>query len=66
MATERRTEAEIRQEIATERDQLASAVADLRVGVDAKRRVAATVGGVVAAGLATAVALRLVRRLRRT
>ena len=38
MQGDRRTEEEIRSEIATERQQLADALADLRKGVAAKRR----------------------------
>ena len=65
MAAERRTQEQILSEIAAERAQLADALTDLRTGIDAKRRPAAVVGGVLAAGLATAAALRVVRRLRR-
>jgi hypothetical protein len=64
MAGDRRTEAEIRQDIASERDGLASALADLRQGVDEKRKVAAVVGGTLTAALATVAALRLGRRFR--
>lgn len=64
MAGKARTEAAIRGEIASEREQLAAALADLRHGVDEKRKLAAVVGGALAAGLATAAAVRLVRRFR--
>jgi signal transduction histidine kinase len=62
--TDRRTEEEIRREITTEREHLREALADLRAGVDAKRRPAALVGGALAAGLAAAVVARMTRRLR--
>lgn len=64
MPSDGRTEEEIRREIASEREQLAEALADLRVGLGAKRRVAAAVAGTVAVGLAALTGLRLVRRLR--
>jgi hypothetical protein len=61
---DRRTEEEIRSEIATEREQLAEALADLRGSMKAKRRPAAVVGGALAAGLAAAAVLRVARRLQ--
>lgn len=64
MADDRRTEAEIRREIASEREELASALADLRHGVDEKRKLAAVVGGTLTAALATVAALRVSRRFR--
>jgi len=64
VAGERRTEEEIRREIASEREELASALADLRQGVDAKRRLAVVVGGTLTAALATVAALQLGRRFR--
>ncbi len=64
MSGDRRTEEEIRREITTEREQLADALADLREGIDAKRRPAAVVGGALAAGLAAAAAVTVVRRLK--
>ena len=63
MAGERRSEEELRREIAGEREQLADALADLREGVDAKRRPAAVVGGALAAAGAALAARRIVRRL---
>ena len=65
MPDERRTELEIRSEIALERDQLVVAVADLRAGIDGKRRSATIVGAVLAAGLAARTAFKVVRRLSR-
>ena len=65
MPDDRRTEQEIRLEIAAEREQLVGAVADLRAGIDAKRRSAAIVGAVLAAGVTAAVALKIARRLSR-
>ena len=64
MSAERRTELDIRRELATEREQLAAALADLRAGIAEKRRFAAVVGGALAAGVAAATALAVVRRLR--
>ncbi len=64
MPGERRSEQEIRREIASEREQLADAIADLRKGIDGKRRVAAVVGGVTAAAFAAAAVLTFARRLR--
>lgn len=64
MADEQRTDADIRNEISAEREQLADALADLRAGVDAKRRLAGALGAIVVAGLATAASMRVARRLR--
>jgi hypothetical protein len=64
VGADRRTEAEIRQEIASEREELAAALADLRQGIDAKRKLAAVVGGTLTAALATVAALRVGRRFR--
>ena len=55
-------EEEIRLEIQTEREQLADALTDLRLGVDSKRRPLARVGGVLVAGLAAMAAVKVVRR----
>ncbi len=52
MPAERRTEAQLRGEITTEREQLVSAIADLREGINAQRKTAEIVGAVVATGLA--------------
>ncbi len=64
MPGERRSEQEIRREIAAEREQLADALAELRKGIDGKRRSAAAVVGVIAAACSAAAALMFVRRLR--
>ncbi len=64
MPGERRTEEEIRREIAAERDQLAAALANLRAGIDEKRRPAVAAVGALVAGLAAMAALKVVRRLR--
>lgn len=64
MPGDRRTEKEIRREITTEREQLAEALADLREGIGEKRRLAAVVGGALAAGLAVAAAVTVVRRVK--
>lgn len=63
MPTERRTEEEIRREIAAEREQLAAALGDLRAGVEAKRRPAARIGAVALAAVAATVLARVIRRL---
>jgi hypothetical protein len=65
VSADRRTEEAIRREITTERAQLADALADLRESVNAKRRPAAVVGGALAAGLTTAVAVKVLRLIRR-
>ena len=62
MPGDRRTEAEIRREIAAEREQLADALADLRAGTGDKRRLAALAAGPLAAGLGLAALRRAVRR----
>ena len=64
MPGERRTEADIRHEIAAERAELAAALGDLRAGIQAKRRVVTVVGGALATGLAAVTALRVVRRFK--
>ncbi len=65
MPSDGRTDVEIRREIAAEREQLADALTDLRASVAAKRRPAAVVVGVLVAGIAAVVALRVARRLER-
>jgi len=62
VASERRTEEEIRREIAGEREQLVEALSDLREGAAAKKRAAAAVGGAVVAGLAALAVTRIARR----
>ncbi len=64
MPGDRRTVEEIRREIATEREQLVDALADLREGIGEKSRLAAVVGGALAVGLAAAAAVWVVRRLK--
>jgi hypothetical protein len=64
MTTERRTDEQIRAEIAAEREGLTDALTDLRRGIDAKRGLATKVAGAAAAGLAALTALKVVRRLR--
>jgi len=61
----RRTDVEIRGEIATEREQLVSAIGDLRAGVESKKKVAGVVAGAVAAAMTAAGVATIVRRLRR-
>lgn len=66
MTGSRRTDDEIRAEIASERRQLVDAVADLRGAIDEKRRPVAVVAGAVATGLVAVAALRVVRRVTGT
>ena len=61
MQGDRRTEEEIRNEIATERQQLADALADLRKGIGAKRRPAVIALAGLAALLVVAVAVKVLR-----
>jgi len=61
---ERRTIEEIRGEIASERQQLERALADLRKGLEAKRKPAKRVAGSLAAGLAALVTVKAARRFR--
>jgi hypothetical protein len=62
---ESRTVEEIRAEMAAQRDELRSALADLRTGMDAKRRPASAVTGLLVIGLVALVLRRIVRRLVR-
>lgn len=64
MPAERRTDEQIRGEISTEREQLASAIADLREDIDAQRRTAEIAGAAVATALAAVAAFRVIRRFR--
>ena len=61
MQGERRTEEEIRRELAAERQELADALADLREGIAAKRRPAVLAFAGLAAVLTVAVAVRVLR-----
>ena len=61
---DQRTDADIRSEISAERERLVDALTDLREGIAAKRRLAATVGAVAAAALATATSVKIARRFR--
>jgi hypothetical protein len=61
---EGRTEEEIRRELAAERQQLADALADLREGIAAKRRPAVLALAGLAAVLAVAVSVRVLRFAR--
>jgi hypothetical protein len=60
----RRSAEEIRLEIASEREQLEVALADLRKGVDATRRPASLLAGALAVTLATLMVVKASRRLR--
>ncbi|HEU5263298.1 MAG TPA: hypothetical protein VFU34_01575 [Gaiellaceae bacterium] len=64
MASERRSEEEIRREIASEREELVRAFADLRKSVESKRRAAAVAAGTIAAGLAASAAIKAMRRVK--
>ena len=64
MATERRSDEVIRGELASEREQLATALGDLRAGVKGKRRVAAAVAGTLATAIAARTVFKVVRRFR--
>jgi len=61
----RRSEEEIRSELAAERQRLVESVADLRASVEAKKRPAARAAGTVAAGAAALLALKIARAIRR-
>ena len=61
MQGDSRTEEEIRRQIATEREQLASALADLREGISAKRSLAVLVLAGLAGLLALVVAVKVIR-----
>jgi hypothetical protein len=63
VASERRAEADIRVEIAAEREQLVRALADLRGDVAAKKRPATLVGALVVVGIALAILRGIARRL---
>jgi hypothetical protein len=63
--TERRTAEEISREIAGEREQLATALDDLRRSLRERRRTAGVVGTAGTAGLAAAAAIAVARRFRR-
>lgn len=64
MATEKRTDEQIRSEIAAERNELVGALADLRAEIAGKRRAATAVAGALAAAAATLAAVKIGRRLR--
>lgn len=64
MATDKRTDEQIRTEIAAERQELVDALGDLRAGIAGKRRTATAVVGALAAAAATVTAVKLGRRLR--
>jgi len=58
---ERRSEEEIRRELALEREELTTALDDPRAGIDPKRRPAARPAKAAAAAVAAIVVVRLVR-----
>jgi hypothetical protein len=66
VATDRRSDEAIRAEMASERDELTRALADLRQAVGGtKRSLTRAAGGTLAAGLVATAAATVVRRLRR-
>ena len=65
MPAERRTDEQIRGEIATEREQLVAAIGDLREDVAAKKKIAVAAAAAVGAGVAAAAVVSIVRRLTR-
>ncbi len=64
MPAERRTVEQIRLDMASERAQLERALADLRAGLEARRKPATRAGGLLAAGLAALVTVKTARRIR--
>ncbi len=62
MADNGRSAEEIRRQLATERNQLVDALADLREDVHSARRIPMIVGGALVAGIAAVAALKAVRR----
>lgn len=64
VAREPRTDEDIRSEITAERQRLIDALADLREGIEKKRRLAVFAGTLIAAGLATGTSVKTIRRLR--
>ena len=64
MPGERRTDEQIRSEIATERELLADSLDDLRAGVAEKRRLAIAAAAAVGAGVATAAAVKIALHFR--
>jgi hypothetical protein len=63
MAAERRSAEEIRSELATEREQLADALSNLREDARSARRIPMIAGGALLAGLAAVAAFKAVRGL---
>jgi hypothetical protein len=63
MSSERRSQEEIRRAIASEREELAHALVDVREGIASKRRTAAIVGGAILAVLAAGAVLKIARRV---
>lgn len=63
MSSEARTIEEIRGEIASERAELEQSLADFRAGLEAKRKPATVVVGVLVVAVATLGIARVVRRI---
>ncbi len=61
----RRSEEEIRSELAAERQRLVESFADLRASVEAKKRPATRAAGAIAAGAVALLALKVGRALKR-
>ena len=60
----RRTDVEIRGEIASERAQLVTALGDLRAGVESKKKLAAGAAAALGAGVVALTVAKIVRRVR--
>ena len=60
----RRTNVEIRGDIATEREQLVTAIDDLRAGVESKKKLAAGAAAALGAGVFALTVAKIVRRVR--
>jgi hypothetical protein len=61
---ERRTDEQIRREIASEREQLGIALGDLRAAVAGKRKMMMAGAGAVGTAVAARTALKIARRLK--
>jgi hypothetical protein len=63
MAADRRSTGDIRKELATEREELVDALADLREDVNSARRIPMIAGAALLAGVAAFAAAKFVRGL---
>ena len=62
MPAERRSDEQIRSEIATEREALADSLDDLRASIAEKKKLAAVSAAAIGAGVAAAAVVSIVRR----